>query len=473
MTSRLLLFSSLFLISTFPLFAQNVPTRLEYDGVLWSKNDTFYVQGSNWEKPAAFATTQGDTIDLGTDGIPGLSIRVWTTSDTLTVPYVNSPFEQWLFIKVASDKGRTVYRLRFNEQTADYSDQYVKDNKGKIAFTVPETYELANIILYLSVCSQKTYNHPGKFDYADQVTQWFAPFKNHKLIQILDKKCNEKEYFTTYYGFRENSICFSFNGNALNLNTPYKMAYWDNADMMAGEFRSLLYLVQDFANKSRFKEFYAAHKAYYDKLEKRQAELLPVTQMWKWLEKEFPERMDAYKIVFSPLIGGSHSTQKFHKGFYEKPEFRECLMFINAPEAIDAQKDMPEKLKQGMMSGIVFTEIDHNYVNPASDQAIKEIKSLISNKNFWATEEEQKHYQSEYAIFNEYMTHSVFCLYITETYEPDLAQKIIDNRIGLMKRRGYIKFSEFNEILLRLMKDRKSTVYQSYKQLIEAMKSIR
>jgi hypothetical protein len=125
------------------------------------------------------------------------------------------------------------------------------------------------------------------------------------------------------------------------------------------------------------------------------------------------------------------------------------------------------------MSGIVFTEIDHNYVNDATRQHIDAVNALLADKDFWATKEAQQNYPSTFAIFNEYMTHALFCLYVTETYEKELAQQIIEKRVILMDRRGYTKFKPFMDILLEQMAHRRGTVYALYKSSIEAMKVIR
>jgi hypothetical protein len=108
-----------------------------------------------------------------------------------------------------------------------------------------------------------------------------------------------------------------------------------------------------------------------------------------------------------------------------------------------------------------------------SDLFVKEIKSLMENKDLWASKEAQKNYRSEYSIFNEYMTHSVFCLYISENYESDVSKRVIDNRIALMERRGYPKFKEFNGILMKLMVNRPKKIHESYGRIIEEMKMLR
>ena len=71
--------------------------------------------------------------------------------------------------------------------------------------------------------------------------------------------------------------------------------------------------------------------------------------------------------MFSQLIGGSHSTQGFNG--YRHPEFfSEVAMFICGPDRYDTSKVLSEKQKERLMSGVVFTEIDHNYVNPFTNK---------------------------------------------------------------------------------------------------------
>lgn len=453
--------------------SQNIPDRILFPDTLWAKSDSFFVKGSSWEDKWGFSTSDSDTIDLGTDGFEGVYVKVWTDLDSVTIPYVNSPFEQWVFIPIVSNNDTTVYRLRFNPQTSLFSAEYIIANSGATSFRIPETYELANVILYLTDCSKLTFNHPERTKYANQVEEHFGAFRDHPLIKILNKKCSKGDYWTTYYGFRENSICFEFGeGNLLKYSTPYKHSWSDNSEIWGGEFRNLLYLTQNFVDVSNFRKFFIRHRTYYEQLEKRLSELEPVMRMWKWLEREFPFKYNSYKVVFSPLIDGSHSTQKFYKGNFRNPEYKECLMFVNSSESIDSIKEYSESLKEGLMSGVVFTEIDHNYVNPTSDENFKAIKDLIKEKGFWATKEAQQNYSSEYAIFNEYMTHSLYCLYVHETYDEQIGKEIVEKRIKLMDKRGFHKFEQFNRILLEMRNQRIKSIYELYPQIIEALKGI-
>lgn len=179
--------------------------------------------------------------------------------------------------------------------------------------------------------------------------------------------------------------------------------------------------------------------------------------MWTWLERQFPNnKIQSYKIVFSPLIGGSHSTQGFN-GFKYPESFNEIVMFINGPNRYDTSKVLTEKQKQGLMSGVVFTEIDHNYVNPTTDKYIKSIDSIFSRQNVWVKRENSNNvYSSPASIFNEYMTWAVFCLYIIDTYDKPTADLVINEReTRMVEKRNFIRFKEFDQALIRLRQEHK------------------
>ena len=195
---------------------------------------------------------------------------------------------------------------------------------------------------------------------------------------------------------------------------------------------------------------------------------MPVIKMWEWLEKNFTSRFDAYKIVFSPLIGGSHSTQNFTFFTNDGSIYHECVMFVNGPERYN---NVEKEINIGLASGTVFTEIDHNYVNPVTSKYRKEIDNIFKNDHIWMVRNSSNlgYDKGEY-VFNEYMTHAVFCLYMNEYYEGETARYVIDKRIELMeKRRGFIKFREFFNKLseLYIKRDNNDKVSDLYPQIIE------
>jgi hypothetical protein len=122
------------------------------------------------------------------------------------------------------------------------------------------------------------------------------------------------------------------------------------------------------------------------------------------------------------------------------------------------------------MSGIVFTEIDHNYVNPTTNKYAKQIDSIFAKRGTWAkTGNSSDFYGSPVSVFNEYMTHAAFCLYIADSYDEPTANFVIASREALMvDRRNFIRFKAFDQQLLKLHRENKTLTLTELYPLIVA-----
>jgi hypothetical protein len=261
---------------------------------------------------------------------------------------------------------------------------------------------------------------------------------------------------------------YEFNKNQIVKGANYNYVFGDDWEAFSNLFTELLPLIQNFSDESDFRKFYRKHKNHYHNEINRVTELLPIKNMWNWLEKEFPIKQNAYKIIFSPLIGGSHSTQKYYgKDIKNDTYFSESIMFICDANRIDSKKELTSKQKEGLMSGIVFTEIDHNYVNPISNKYKKEISEIFNSK-IWS-DEKNAWYKNPQSVFNEYMTHSVFCIWILENYDKETADYVISERVKMnSERRGFVKFKAFNDEMMKLKKENSTkTISELYPQIIE------
>lgn len=424
-------------------------TEFVHPKTLWSPNDTFSVRFSNLPfAPSVFQISSRDTADMGTDGAVGLKAILYFGKDSLVIPYKNLPNWQVHYILIQSPKGKTIYRLHFNGVIAAFSKKYIDENKGRIHVAIPEVYELANIIWTLSPSGQRAKDLNKQGNYYEEVMRYFKPFLNHPIFKKLDFP--DSIYAKNYYDFRENSFCYQFNQARLVNNGPYYYVMGNDWENYSNLFKTLLPLAEDFAKKSKYRNFYKTHNVFYD------STLMPVREMWNWLEQEFPKiKYDGYKIIFSPLIRGSHSTQNFSS--YQQQWYSETVMFVAGPGIYDSQ-EMGEKQKEGLLSGIVFTEIDHNYVNPSSYKYAKLIDTIFSQRQLWVSPGDNSgFYKTPMSVFNEYMTHSLFCLYVLDTYDTATADYIIKARETLMvERRYYSKFREFNKQLIKLRNENKN-----------------
>ncbi len=421
----------------------------------------FYTEGDSikikWPDGEISYANLKRPINHGTSSGIGKVITVYIGNDSLKIYADNYPYEKHAIININSSRGKTVAKFRFNGKTSNLSNEYVINNKGKVHFELPEVYELANIIWTLSPSGEKDSTLEKSHPYYKRVKEYFSPYLDHPIFQKLSFPDLSS---TEYYEFRENSYMYHFKNdkivNAGLYNYVMGSDYWSFSNL----FTELLPLVEDFAKKSNFRAFYKKEQSFYNKEIARIKELLPIKNMWNWLENEFPKiKKDHYKIVFSPLIGGSHSTQGYSKFFNPKEYFDESIMFICGTYRYNNQKKLSNKQKEALMSGIVFTEIDHNYVNRVSYKYKKDINRIFADKNsFWAADN-RSHYKSPMLVFNEYMTHAVFCLWLEDNYGKKVANFAIKKREEMnVGRRGFFKFKEFNKALSKIRKENKNLV---------------
>ena len=451
-------------------FAQYV--EQVYPKTLWVQSDTFYLRYDDDPRLDTFTVSTKRMSSPGTDAMLNSSMTILFGKDSVRTRYHNNlPYAHVVFFNVASPKGKNVFRIHFNDVASFFTKEYMKENYGKSRFDIPEAYELANIIWTISPAGQKDTTLYKAGPYYERVMDHFKPYMDHPIFKQLNFP--DSIYYEKYYDFRENSFAFNFKPGSTKLlfNGPYYYVFGNNFSD-SSLFGLLRPLVEDFAAKSRFREFYKSNLSFYQKEISREQQLMPLKQMWDWLEKEFVNpKYQSYRVVFSPLIGGSHSTQNY--ATYNEAmgrAFRENVMFVCGPERYDTVAGFTDKQREGMMSGIVFTEIDHNYVNPATGKYRKTVDSIFSKRDVWVRAGiSSNYYRGAESVFNEYMTHAVFCLWVLNNYDKATADLVIDRReVMNVDRRNFIKFREFNRELMRLRQEHSNLkVVELYPYILE------
>jgi len=439
---------------------------IEPDYVLETNRDSIFVKPFNRNFSIK---TSSWTANLGT-GLTTDIFELCTEKETLKIAYDfnRKPIKQNKYVLVKSNKETEVFNMIFWPMRNDFGNGYTERNNKAITFEIPESFEIANIILSLVYEDDQILRDT---DYYADVTKYFSAFKNHPLIKKLKQYSMTDEEF--YYNFRTNSIGYALAGDSLKSNGIYYTVWGDDGE--DNYFGKNIFLINEFIRASNLTFFIKNNAEYYVAQKERAKKLLPINKMWKWLENNFSEKINYYKIIFSPLINGSHNTQKFF--WSEKNRrFVEADMFILSANGIDAKyADFNDTQKEVVYSPIVFTEIDHNYINPVSDKYYKEINATLADTSNWASKKALTWYNSPISVFNEYMTHAAYILYAYDTYDKELFELARQNRIKLNKdRRGFIKFEEFSDMLFNLYVNRKqgSTLESLYPEILEKLKTL-
>jgi hypothetical protein len=186
---------------------------------------------------------------------------------------------------------------------------------------------------------------------------------------------------------------------------------------------------------------------YYRDQIKEEKNIVGLENMWRWLEVEFPNRYQGYRIVLSPLVGGLYNTTKWKAG-----DYNETQRFISSPEK-GRNSITDDLIRKISLERVVLTVIDHNYVNPITDNHKAEIKRAMRDIRKWNNGIQG--YVSSYLTFNEYMTWSVFCAYSYDNY-PENDFKIANENVEkfMTDYKVFFKFKDFNQHFLKLYKNK-------------------
>jgi len=348
-------------------------------------------------------------------------------------------------------------------KNANFTDDYKTKNEGKISVSIPEVSELANIIMAISDIGLKDSNMINmKGFYYKEVLNWFSKYKNETIIKNINSqtaKNDNSENYSLYYSLKMNACGYYFLKNEIFQDSSILKMGFDN---YPNQINLNLKFIQDFAQKSNFRQFYSDHQLYYDSLIERYHEIMPVPQMKEWLESEFPNKRDYYIITFSPLVHGAHSTNWFYDNNFSVSAMFVAQIFYDSTET--------PTLNEIYNSRLLFTEIDHDYVNPISDHYLDEINYVFKDRMKWAAKTKTGFYPSAYEVFNEYMTWAVFTLYCYDHYtEPNLKKSMKKIEKFMEERRGFTRYAAFDHALLEIYKKEKGKKKASelYPELID------
>lgn len=382
--------------------------------------------------------------------------------DSLTVI-----LKEKIIINICRQERKDTIKLIFYPvEIITFDKSFQQKKQGKTNIEVPEVYELMNVLIAISPSGMADKNLIYTIsEYYNQVLKHFSRFKNEKAVRIVDSLLRKDNYFN----LKMDSYSFLFNkGNTIIPHPNYHVINWSNINAIDA---SLLKELNAFAQKSGFRNFFTSHKKLYQEQVDFYKKKVNLSQMVNWLSAHFPStKYNYYNVLFSPLVNGNQSTQQF-----EDNGFKEAQLHVNFPYY---NKEYAQKIKGSYplyRGNVLFTELNHNFINPEADKYASKIKSILSDLSKW--EEKGKAAQLGYAqpmsCFNEYMNWGLVSLYLHDYANPSDMPVIIETLNDYMVNyRGFTKFQSFQAFLLSTYKNRKSktTIADLYPTIIDWFK---
>ncbi|MCS5489792.1 DUF4932 domain-containing protein [Algoriphagus limi] len=340
--------------------------------------------------------------------------------------------------------------ISFGQHSASFSEEYREMMHDSVTYEILEVSELFHVIAALTPFGKGNTEIIDKSTgYYQEVLDYFEKYQEHPVIKEIQKELRRNRYNR----LKMDACGFFFNQNGnIEKDKTYPTLSFESKNWLEPYIEQL----EDFSKETNFRSFYENHKDFYSQQTSMQSEQLAVKSHWDWLEKKFDNRYQSYRITFSPLVYGSHSANYFIDG-----DFSQSIMFIGPPYVTDKYS---KKQLEGLAGRMVFTEIDHNYINPLSDKYQEEIKTLIGDLEKW-NNMKYRDYSNALSAFNEYATFAFYSLYVIDNYNEEDASLIINRCEEVMENRGFIKFPEFNQKLVNYYSKNKELtgeeIYQS------------
>jgi hypothetical protein len=323
-----------------------------------------------------------------------------------------------------------------------FSAEYQQANRGKVQYQTPEVYELIQVAIALTPTGRRDCLTERNTAYYRAVMTHFDKFQKHPLVTQLETWLADNRWSYTSF---EDAATYEFEGERIVAGGIYSK-HPLHPDRKFADYRAL---AEDFARVTGFRAFYQGQQPLYQAALNQYRQSIPITGMWEWLEKQFPDRYDSYQLNLSPLMGCFHFTNN-----REGDGFRQTRMFVPLTAV---RTTAPTLIEQVGLNRMVFTEIDHNYVNAMTSQYAKDLNKAMKNWRDW--NDGRGGYESRSLTFNEYMTWAVFTLYVYDTTTPEVFAQIRADKTEwvdtFMPNRGFRRFPAFNAQLLSLYQTRK------------------
>lgn len=342
----------------------------------------------------------------------------------------------------------------FAQENVNFTEKFKNANQGKHSVEVNEVKEL--LITMMTITDYGRGNDDmfeQRGDYYQRILNHFNPFASEPIIKTMDSLLEQS--LLNYIFLSGNAQTYNFENDILIPSNIYilpadKVA---TVEIKVNPITTYKKQIEEFAQKSNFRDFYKSEKTFYDSIISIYENYANIGKQWAWLEKNFDTKINAYIVYTSPLINGLNYT-----GGYENNNFHLIEMVLPIIEKV---KNKSDKENEAFNTRVMFTEIDHNYVDSPSEKYKNEINEAFKNREKWVNTKTYgtEYYPDGFKVFNEYMTFGVFILYAEDVYknDPQLLKEINDEVVSVMIDRGFIKMKEFNEELKRIRKNNKNT----------------
>jgi hypothetical protein len=340
-----------------------------------------------------------------------------------------------------------LFNIYGQEYEVNFEKEYIKQNENNVSIEINEVQELVYIIL---ANTEYANDNPRMVkqdtEYYKEMKKHFSKYSDLSIVKKFNKLLEENLLY--YFMLAANAYGYEFEGNNIVPTGIYIFPGKGVGNLKVEQNPIETYIIEleEFAQKTEFKEFYKQKKSYYDNLKSDYQKYAQIDLQKKWLEDRFDYKINSFRVLTSPLVASMHATHTFKNN-----GFKETLLFL---PTIHNEKERSKEFDRALNTRVIFTEIDHNYVGKVSEKFSEQINSIFDDREKWvdSSNEGAQYYPNPIKVFDEYLTWGLFILYANDNYEQEITNQVIENINELMIKKGFPKGEEFNSHLLDIYK---------------------
>lgn len=289
---------------------------------------------------------------------------------------------------------------------------------------VNETFELTSIVFRLAGAPE--YINKSIPDYADAIDNYFAKYKEHKVIHLAKEL--RKQNGVSYDAVMAAAAFLEIKNGTVSIRDGEVFSKIRDADLRWSEetFKTFVSYVNDFYRKTNFKNFYTQNAGLYKLAEARLDIILKDIDM-NWFQSVFSKKTEeADIVVVASLSNGPHN---YAFGASDKG-IRSGIVIGSGSDA----EGLPAYGKN--LTFTVIHELLHDYINPRMlncwpkiDTAAQKIYSCIK------ADMQKLAYNNARTMMSEWLINLLSIRYFEEHPLPGLS---MNNLLKMLQMKGFI-----------------------------------
>lgn len=177
----------------------------------------------------------------------------------------------------------------------------VEDGFEKYSMRVDKRIELLTAV-QLFTSWRKTGLWALSYPYKEDMLEFFKPYSSHKAVALCENLIQS--------GFAYNAPVMMHLSDPpeLEIVIPVSESHFYGGSSVAAALEEFAEALRSFYVESRFEEFWNSHQDFYDSVERRAYNDIPLESTVKTLEDYFGAKQHAYHVILAPSACGIMPT---------------------------------------------------------------------------------------------------------------------------------------------------------------------